>query len=213
LIRDASRAKLRAMRSLVMVAILVVAKIAAADPAPAATVEAEPPTGIYEPPPKHDPPRWRVRGLVATGAGVAIGGTRYVTFPTSLELGARIWGPLSVSLSGAAILASREVTSCGLPSRPNAGIGGVGLRADLANGRSASWVSPFVEVHAGVGGQAAFAEAADPCAGPRVFATGGGRIGVDAWLGRVAITAQVGYDYLPIGAPLSISLGASVVLY
>jgi hypothetical protein len=81
------------------------------------------------------------------------------------------------------------------------------------NTRSASWVDPFVEAHVGLGGQAAYAEPGDPCAAPRLFATGGGRIGVDAWLGRVAITAQVGYDYLPIGAPLSVSLGASVILY
>jgi hypothetical protein len=184
----------------------------AAGPAPI-SVDAEPPTGVYEPPPKHDPPRWRVRGQISTGAGVAIGGVRAATFPTTLELGARLWGPLSLSLSGAAVLSGREVTSCGAPARPNAGIGGIGLRANLHNGRSASWVDPFVEAHVGIGGQAAYAEPGEPCAGPRLFATGGGRIGVDAWLGRVAITAQVGYDYLPIGAPLSISLGASMILY
>ena len=55
-------------------------------------------------------------------------------------------------------------------------------------------------------------EAGEPCAGPRVFATGGARVGVDAWLGKVAITAQVSYDYLPVGAPLAVSLGASVLL-
>jgi hypothetical protein len=200
------------VRALVGVSICCAALVAAAEPAPI-IVDAEPPTGVYDPPPKHDPPRWRLRGLVTSGAGVGIGGPRYATFPTTLELGARVWGPLSISLSGAAILASREVTSCGASARPNAGIGGLGLRADLANGRSASWVDPFIEVHAGIGGQAAFAEPGMPCAGPRLFATGGGRIGIDAWLGRVAVTAQVGYDYLPIGAPLSISLGASVVLY
>lgn len=207
------------MRATVLVLSLVVATRALGEIAPkalppeAANPEVEPPTGIYDPPPKHDPPRWRVRGMIATGAGVAIGGVRYASFPTTLELGARIWGPLSVALSGAAVLASREVTSCGAPARPNAGIGGIGLRANLNNGRSASWVDPFVEAHVGVGGQAGFAEAGEPCAGPRLFATGGGRIGVDAWLGRVAITAQVSYDYLPVGAPLAVSLGASVLLY
>ena len=38
-------------------------------------------------------------------------------------------------------------------------------------------------------------------------------LGVDVWFGLVAITAQVGYDYLPVGAPLAISLGASAILF
>ena len=85
---------------------------------------------------------------------VGLGAVRYASFPTTIEIGARIWGPLSISVSGAAVLAGREVHSCGRPARPNAGIGGVGLRANLSNGRTASWVDPFVEAHVGVGGQA-----------------------------------------------------------
>ena len=201
------------MRAALPLAICLSAAIARADGAAPVSVDAEPPTGIYDPPPLKDPPRWRVRGQISTGAGIGIGGVRQAIFPTTLELGARIWGPLSVSLSGAAILATRQVQSCGEAVRPNAGIGGIGLRANLANGKSASWVDPFIEAHVGVGGQAAFAEPGEPCGGPRVFATGGARVGLDAWLGRVAVTAQVGYDSLPTGAPLSISLGASMILY
>jgi hypothetical protein len=173
----------------------------------------EPPTGEYAPPPKHDPPRWQLRGLLATGVGGGLTGVRQVVFPTTLELDARFWGPLSASLSGAAIVASRETTSCGAPTRGNAALGGLGLRADLNNSRSASWLDPFIEAHAGLGGQAAFAEPGDPCARPRLFATGGARIGVDVWLGRVAVTAQLSYDYLPVAAPLSFSLGASAILF
>ena len=201
---------MRALTSVLVVSLA--ARAFAAEPA-ASTNEAEPPTGIYEAPPKNDPPRWRVRGRVATGAGVGLGGVRATSVPTQLELGARIWGPLSFSLGGMAVLASRAVTSCGALVRPNAALGTIGLRANLRNGRSASWIDPFIEAHAGVGGQAAYAEPGDPCGSPRVFASGGARVGIDAWLGRVAITAQVSYDHLPIGAPLAVSIGASVILY
>ncbi len=206
--------KVTAVRALAvgLGSLLVLGSPALAAPT-ASTNEAEPPTGIYEPPPKNDPPRWRLRGLVATGAGVGLGGVRAASFPTQLEIGARLWGPLSLSLGATAVISSREVTSCGAPARANAALGTVGLRANLRNGRSASWVDPFIEVHAGVGGQAPYAEPGDPCRGPRAFASGGGRIGIDAWLGRVAITAQLSYDYLPIEAPLAVSLGASVILY
>src|SRR4029078_1449701 len=112
-----------------------------------------------------------VRGLIATGAGVGLGGVRAASFPTQLELGARLWGALSLSLAGMALLSSREVSSCGASARPNAALGGLGLRADLSNSRSASWIDPFIEAHAGVGGQAGYAEPGDPCGGPRVFAT------------------------------------------
>lgn len=173
----------------------------------------EPPTGLYEPPPKHNPPRWRLRGLLATGAGVGIGGIRQAVFPTSLELDARIWGPLSASLTGAAIIASRQVTSCGEPERAHAALGTLGLRADCNNTRSAPWVDPFIEAHVGLGGQAAYAEPGDPCAGPRLFASGGARLGVDVWLGRVAVTVQLSYDYLPVAAPLAVSIGASAILF
>ena len=176
-------------------------------------VVVEPPTGVYERPPKTDPPRWRFRALIATGVGGGVGGVRTVVFPTQLELGARIWGPLSATISGMAMLSGREVTSCGASARANAATGAVGLRADLFNSKSASWIDPFIEAHAGVGGQTGFSEPADPCAGSRVFATGGGRIGLDAWFGRVAVTAQLTYDYLPIAAPLAFSLGASVLLH
>jgi hypothetical protein len=181
--------------------------------AAADSVTAEPPTGLYASPPKHDPPRWRLRGMLATGAGVGLSGIRQAIFPTTLEIDARIWGPLSASLSGAAIIASREVVSCGAQVRGNAALGSLGLRADLNNSRSASWLSPFIEAHANLGGQAAFAEPGEPCAGPRLFGSGGARVGVDVWLGRVAVTAQLSYDYMPVAAPLAFSLGASTILF
>lgn len=175
--------------------------------------EVEPPTGIYEPPPKNDPPRWRMRGTVTTGVGAALTTSHWVVFPTELSVGARIWGPLSATASALAVLATRDSTTCGTEQRPHAALGSLGLRADLFNGRSASWLDPFVEVHASVGGQAAFAQGSDPCRGPRTFGGGGARIGFDAWLGRVALTAQLSYEYLPVGAPLTVSIGASMILF
>ncbi len=192
---------------------LVVAFAARALAAPVGPVnEAEPPTGQYAPPPKNDPPRWRFRATLATGAGGGLSGVRTSVFPTQLELGVRLWGPLSVTLGGTAVISSREVTRCGEPVRANAVLGSLGLRADLRNTKSASWIDPFVEAHASVGGQTGFAEPSDPCGGPRAFASGGAKVGIDAWLGRVAITAQLSYDYLPVASPLAVSIGASFIL-
>jgi hypothetical protein len=161
-----------------------------------------------------DPARWRVRGLVETGfGGGRSDGVTVAMFPTTLELGARIWGPLSVDLSATGILTSARYLACGEERRPNAALGALGLRADLANGKSASWVDPFVEVHGGVGGQGGGPELAGACPPPRVFGTGGARAGIDVWLGRVAVTIVLGYDYVPIGQVLAASIGASVVLY
>ena len=179
----------------------------------AAAAEVEPPTGIYEAPPSNDPPRWRMRGTVATGVGAALNASHWAVFPTELSIGARVRGPLSVTAAALVVLATRDSTTCGTEQRPHAALGSLGLRADLFNGRSASWLEPFVEVHASLGAQAAFAQGSDPCRGPRTFGGGGARIGFDAWLGRVALTAQLSYEYLPIGAPLSVSIGASMVLF
>ena len=181
--------------------------------AAASAGEVEPPTGIYEPPPRNDPPRWRMRGTVTTGVGASLTAAHWAVFPTELSLGARIWGPLSVTASALTVLATRNSTTCGTEQRPHAALGSLGIRADLFNGRSASWLDPFVEVHASVGGQAAYAEGSSACRGPRTFGGGGARVGVDAWLGRVALTAQLSYEHLPLGSPLSVSLGASLLLF
>ena len=212
LIRAAPRAKLSVLLRAV-VSMLVVAcatRVLAAPFLPAN--EAEPPTGQYAPPPRNDPPRWRFRAMLATGAGGGLSGVRTSVFPTQLELGARMWGPLSLTLGGTALISSREVVHCGEPVRANAVLGSLGLRADLRNSKSASWIDPFLEVHASVAGQTGFAESSEPCGGPRVLASGGAKIGIDAWLGRVAITAQLSYEYLPVAAPLAVSLGASFIL-
>lgn len=192
--------------------VLLLLAIVATSPRVRAQSEVEPPTGRYEPPPKNDPPRWRIRSSLLQGVGGGIGGPRAASFPTTLEVGARLWGPLSVSVAGLGIFSARESEACGAAQRPNAAIGTLGVRADLFNHKSASWLDPFVEIHAGVGGQAAF-PASGTCGGPHVFASGGARIGFDAWLGRVAVTAQLSYDYLPVAAPLAFSIGASFLLY
>jgi hypothetical protein len=134
-------------------------------------------------------------------------------FPTTLELGARLWGPLSVDVAAVLVVAGEAYSACGELRRPNAVLGTAGVRADLANGKSASWADPFVEVHGGVGAQGGGRELGGACPAPRVFGSGGGRIGVDAWLGRVAVTVALGYDYLPIGQSLAISLGLSAILF
>jgi hypothetical protein len=161
-----------------------------------------------------DPPRWRVRGLLSTGFGGGRDeGATVAMFPTTLELGARLWGPLSVDVAATGVLTADHYLACGEERRPNAALGALGLRADLFNGKSASWVDPFVEVHGGVGGQGGGRELDGACPQPRVFGTGGARLGLDVWLGRVAVTVVLGYDYVPIGQVLAASIGASVVLY
>jgi hypothetical protein len=161
-----------------------------------------------------DPPRWRLRGELSTGfGGGRSGGATLAMFPTSVALSARVWGPLSFDLHVEGVLAGEAYFACGGLRRPNAALGGVGLRADLAHGKSAPWVDPFVELRGGVGGQGRGRDVDGACGGAMVFGTGGARVGLDAWLGRVAVTVAIGYDYLPIGQALALSLGAATVLF
>jgi hypothetical protein len=161
-----------------------------------------------------DPPRWRVRGGLSMGfGGGRDAGQSVAMFPTTLEVGVRLFGPLSLDVGATGVLAGEAYLACGELRRPSAAFGALGLRADLANGKSASWVAPFVEAHAGVGGQGGGRELDGACAPPRVFGTGGARVGLDAWLGRVAVTVAVGYDYLPSVQSAAVSLGATTVLY
>ncbi|MDB4968124.1 MAG: hypothetical protein JWN44_3813 [Myxococcales bacterium] len=164
--------------------------------------------------PPADPPRWRLRGMLAQGFGGGrdADGT-VLRFPTTLELGARIWGPISVDAGVTGTLASEYATACGQPVRPNAVASSVGLRADLANGRSASWIDPWVEVHGGVGTQAGAREVPGGCPVALTFGTAGARAGFDAWLGRGAVTVALTFDYLPIGSTVSFVLGSSLVLF
>jgi hypothetical protein len=163
-----------------------------------------------------DPPRWRLRATVAQGFGGgegADGGAIVARFPTMLELGARVWGPLSLTVAATGTLAGEYDTTCGQPLRPNAVMGALGVRADLANARSAAWVDPWVEAHAGVGAQAGAHEVPGGCARAATFATAGARAGVDVWLGRGAVTVAVGFDYLAIGSSVSFLLGGSFVVF
>ena len=130
-----------------------------------------------------------------------------------LELGARVWGPLSLAATVTGTVAGEYATSCGQPVRPNAVVGALGVRADLGNGRAAAWVDPWVEVHGGVGTQAGAREVPGGCPLAATFGSAGARAGLDAWLGRGAVTVAVAFDYLPVGSSVSFVLGGSFVLF
>ena len=166
-------------------------------------------------PPRTDPPRWRLRATLAQGFGGGRGADDAIVarFPTMLDLGARVWGPLSLAATVTGTLAGEYDTACGQPVRPSAIAGALGVRADLGNGRSAAWVSPWVEAHGGVGAQAGAREVPGGCPRAATFGTAGARAGFDAWLGKAAVTVAVAYDYLPIGSTLSFVLGGSFVLF
>lgn len=171
----------------------------------------------YTPPltPRADTPRWKLRVTLAQGfGGSRLGDGEYVTrFPTLLELGVRVWGPLSLDGDLVGTLAGEYSTRCGRGLRPNAASGALGIRADLANGRSAAWLDPWVQVHAGLGGQAAARDVPGACPTTATFATAGARAGFDAWLGRGAVTVALQLDYLPVGSALSFVLGGSFIAY
>jgi hypothetical protein len=161
-----------------------------------------------------DPPRWRLRAALTTGVGGARdAGDSVTVFPTTLELGVRLFGPLSVTVGAQGVLVGEQYDACGKTERPNAILGAAGLRVDFANGRSASWAAPFVEAHAGVGRQGAPREVNGVCDGPSDFFTGGAKLGVDVWLGKVAVTVVATWDWLPTAMPFGAQLGASFVLY
>jgi len=164
--------------------------------------------------PLRDVPRWRLRATLVQGFGGSRAQDAQVTrFPTTLEVGARIWGPLSLALGVTGTQAGEYDTRCGQASRPSAVAGGLGLRADLGNGRSATWVDPFVEVHGGVGAQAAAELHPGGCPTAVVFGSAGARVGIDVWLGRAAVTTAVGFDYLPVGSSFSFLLGATFAVF
>jgi hypothetical protein len=162
-----------------------------------------------------DPPRWRLRAslLQGFGGGRTADDSIAARFPTTLDLGARIWGPLSLAATVTGTLAGESDSACGSAVRPSAIAGALGLRADLANGRSASWIDPWVEAHGGIGEQAGVHARPGGCRAAATFATAGARVGLDAWLGKGAVTVAVAFDYLPLGAAVSFVLGASFVLF
>ena len=160
-----------------------------------------------------DPPRWRLRATLTEGFGGGRDGDATVArFATTAELGARVWGPLSLDLGVIATVAGEYDAGCGQGIRPSAVAGVAGVRADLFNARSASWINPFVEAHGGVGTQAGTREVPGACATASTFGTGGARAGLDVWLGRAAVTVAVDFEYLPIGSTLAFSLGGSFKL-
>jgi hypothetical protein len=188
------------MRALALVTLVLSASAARAEP--------------LAPRPRGDPPRWRLRATLAQGFGGGRDGSDAVArFPTTLEVGARVWGPLSLDAAVTATLAGEWAQSCGQPVRPNAIAGAVGVRADLANGRSSSWLDPFVEVHGGVGAQAGAREVPGGCPAAATFGTAGARAGIDLWLGRAAVTLALAFDYLPVGSAVSFVLGGSFALF
>lgn len=158
-----------------------------------------------------DPPRWRLRATLAQGFGGAAGGV--TRLPTTLALGVRLWGPLSLDGAVTATVAGEYDAACGRPVRPNAVAGALGVRADLANGRSAAWIDPWVEVHGGVGAQAGAREVPGRCPEARTFGSAGARAGIDAWLGRAAVTLALSFDYLPVGSAVSFLLGGTFALF
>ena len=162
-----------------------------------------------------DPPRWRLRAslLQGFGGGRAADDSIAARFATTLDLGARLWGPLSLAALVTGTLAGEYDASCGSGVRPNAIAGALGLRADLGNSRSAAWVDPWVEAHAGAGEQAGVHATPGGCATAATFATAGARVGIDAWLGKAAVTVALAFDYLPLGATVSFVLGGSFVLF
>jgi hypothetical protein len=162
-----------------------------------------------------DPPRWRLRATLAQGFGGGRGADDGIVarFPTMLDVGARVWGPLSLAATVTGTLAGEYDTACGQPVRPSAIAGALGVRADLSNGRSSPWVAPWVEAHGGVGAQAGAREVPGGCPRAATFGTAGARAGFDAWLGRGAVTVAIAYDYLPIGSTVSFVLGGSFVVF
>ena len=165
-------------------------------------------------PARADPPRWRLRATLAQGFGGGRSGDETVArFPTTLDVGARLWGPLSLAATVTGTLAGEWATSCGQPVRPSAVAGALGVRADLGNGRSAAWIDPWVELHGGIGAQAGAREVPGACPQAATYGTAGARAGVDAWLGRGAVTLAVAFDYLPLGSSVSLLIGGSFVLF
>lgn len=160
------------------------------------------------------PPRWRARSLIAFGVGGGRDRDHTIAlFPLTLEVGARLWGPLSLDAAAQVIQAGEYYLACGEGRRPSAVLGSAGVRADLGNAQGAAWLDPFAELHLGVGIQGGGPELAGACPDARVFLGGGGRLGFDVWLGEVALTLVASFDFLPSASPLALSIGLSFVIF
>jgi hypothetical protein len=155
------------------------------------------------------PPRWRVQVSLLEGFGGSWDHGSVSAFPTTLAIGVRVWGPLSVTAGATGVLSGDHYESCGGPRRANAIVGHAGLRVDFNNKHGDSWLDPFIEAHGGVGGQRG---GRDACGAGGVFGTGGARVGLDVWMGRAAITVAAGFDYTPVATPAAGFLGATFLL-
>lgn len=162
-----------------------------------------------------DPLRWRGRISLGAGAGGGGDGQGHVVtmHPVRLEIGVVLWRNLSLVAAAGGVIATTVDDACGVRRAPHAALGSIGLRADLWNGKSAPWAVPFVEAWAGVGGQPRIDVTGDACERLAPFATGGARVGLDAWLGRVAVTVAVSYDHLPRLAPIAFSIAATAIVW
>jgi hypothetical protein len=149
------------------------------------------------------PPRWRVRASLIQGFGGSWHRGPVSEFPTSLELGVRLAGPISVVAAATGVVTGEYTDACG---RVGAFLGHAGLRVDFNNQRSSSWIDPFLEGWGGVGWQAV-------CGKESVFPSAGVRGGLDVWLGRAAVTVAVGFDWTPVAPPAAAFLGATFLLY
>lgn len=158
---------------------------------------------------RHEAPRWRVRASLIQGFGGSYDQGPVAEFPTTLELGVRLAGPLSLVAGATGMLSGDYWDTCGEPRRASAFLGHAGLRVDFNNKKSDSWLDPFIDAHAGVGYQAA----GRPCGRAAVFPTGGVRGGLDVWLGKVAVTVAVGFEWTPLAPPASAYLGATFLLH
>ena len=159
-----------------------------------------------------EPPRWKLQASLIQGFGGSYDQGSVAGFPTTLSLGIRIWGPLSIVAGGTGVMSSDTWTTCGEPRRAYAILAHAGLRFDFNNKKGDSWLDPFIEVHGGVGGQPGGRESPGSCPRDVVFGSGGVRAGLDVWLGRAAVTVAVGFDWVPIAPPAAAFLGATFLI-
>lgn len=172
-------------------------------------------------------PRFRGRLQILSGAAVAIpamadGSRKLVAYvPAEAELAIAVSGPVTLGLGGIGYLAPFALTTCSdTPSpRANALAAFATARFDFNNSRDGSWWSPWVALRGGVSGQAGVGGVGDPSDPSRCreqFAVGlylSPRLGMDLWMGTVAVTFAVGYDYLPRGSGVSVQTGLTFRLF
>src|SRR5688572_20015578 len=96
------------------------------------------------------PPRWKLRASLIQGFGGSYDQGPVAAFPTTLELGIRIWGPLSAVVGATGVMSGDTWVTCGETRRAHGVLGHAGLRVDFNNKQGDSWLDPWVEVHGGI---------------------------------------------------------------